>query len=91
MSKTKKIVVGVLGGVVVALGGAYVVSYFVAGNQVPAKASVDGVSIGGMAPELAVEKLRTELGPKVDEAITLSAGDRSATIRGRWCVACAAR
>lgn len=80
MSKTKKIVAGVLGGVVVVLGGAYVVSYFVAGNQVPAKASVDGVSIGGMAPELAVEKLRTELGPKVDEAITLSAGDRSATI-----------
>lgn len=81
MSKTRKIVLGVVGGVLVVLGGAYAASYFIAGNQVPAKAEVEGVVIGGLSPEKAAEKLRTELGPKVDQNITLSAGDRSVTLK----------
>ncbi|WP_145952805.1 VanW family protein [Tessaracoccus aquimaris] len=80
MNKGKKIALGVVGGAVVLLGGGYVASYFVAGNQVPAKAEVDGVAIGGLAPDQAVEKLRTELGPKVDAPITVAAGDRSVSI-----------
>lgn len=80
MKKGSKIALGVVGGAVVLVGGAYVASYFVAGNQVPAKAAVDGVAIGGMAPEDAVDKLRSELGPKVDAAITVSAGDRSISV-----------
>lgn len=81
MSKTRKIVLGVVGGVLVVLGGGYAASYFIAGNQVPAKAAVDGVAIGGLSPEKAAEKLRAELGPKVDQDITLSAGDHSVTLK----------
>lgn len=80
MKKTGKIVAGVVGGVVVVLGGAYVASYFVAGNQVPAKASVEGVAIGGLAPEQAENLLRSELAPKVDAAIALSSGETSVSI-----------
>lgn len=61
----------------VVLGGGYVASYFIAGNQVPAKASVEGVAIGGMSPSQATEILRAELGPKVDAPLTLSAGPMS--------------
>lgn len=77
MSKAKRIVIGTGIGALVLVGGAYVASYFIAGNQVPAKASVDGVAIGGLSPEQAVQKLETELGPKVNQPITLSNGSTS--------------
>lgn len=80
VKRTGKIVAGALGGAVVVLGGAYVVSYFVAGNQVPVHASVDGVAIGGMSPDEAEQTLRAKLGPDADAALTLSAGERSAQI-----------
>ena len=57
MSKGKLIAIGAIIGVIVLLGGAYVASYFVAGNQLPAKASVDGVDIGGLSPTQAEQKL----------------------------------
>lgn len=77
MKKNSRIAVGVLGGAIIVLGGAYVTAHFVAGSQVPARAEVDGVAIGGMAPNEAVEKLRSELGSTVDAPITVAAGDRS--------------
>lgn len=63
MSKASKIVIGTIVGLLVLVGGAYVASYFVAGNQVPAQASADGVAIGGLSPEQARQKLETELSP----------------------------
>lgn len=80
MSRAGKIAIGTIIGLLILVGGAYVASYFVAGNQVPAKASVDGVAIGGLSPEQAREKLETELAPKLAEPITLSAGGTSADI-----------
>ncbi|SHI91017.1 Putative peptidoglycan binding domain-containing protein [Tessaracoccus bendigoensis DSM 12906] len=80
MKKRSRIAIAAIGGTVVVLGGAYLTAHFVAGEQVPARAEVDGVMIGGLAPDQAVEKLRSELGPKVDEPITVSAGDRSVSI-----------
>lgn len=67
-----KWIIGSLAGLVVLVGGAYVASYFIAGNHVPAKASVDGVAIGGLAPDEAVTKLRAELDPKYAAPITVA-------------------
>lgn len=75
MKKSAKIAIGV--GAAVLLGGGYVASSFIAGNQLPAQASVEGVSIGGMSPDQALETLRAELGPVVEAPITLTAGERS--------------
>lgn len=61
-------------------GGAYTAAYFVAGNQVPAKATVQGIAIGGMSPQAAEQKLREELQQKAAQAITITAGDASAKI-----------
>ncbi|HJE51412.1 MAG TPA: VanW family protein [Tessaracoccus flavescens] len=80
MSKGKRIAIGAIIGVIVLLGGAYVASYFVAGNQLPAKASVDGVDIGGLSPTQAEQKLETELGPKINEPLTVENGDASTTL-----------
>lgn len=74
-AKTKKktwMWVGIGAGAFVALaGGAYVGAYFVAGNQVPAHASVADVPIGGLSPARAEETLRAEMSPKLEEPITI--------------------
>ncbi|MBB1482307.1 VanW family protein [Tessaracoccus sp. MC1865] len=80
MSRASKIVIGCIIGVLILVGGAYVAAYFVAGNQVPAQAAVDGVPIGGMSPEQARAKLETEIAPKLTEPVTLSAGSVSTEI-----------
>ena len=77
MKKSSKIAIGVISGVVVLVGGAYVAGYFLAGNQVPVKASANGVAIGGLSPEKAKEKLEQELGPAFTAPITLTADDVS--------------
>lgn len=67
----KWILIGV-GAVVALLGGTWVASYFIAGNQIPAQAEVDGVAIGGLSPAQADEKLRAELDPVYAQPITLT-------------------
>lgn len=67
----KWILIGV-GAVVALLGGTWVASYFIAGNQIPAQAEVDGVAIGGLSPAQADEKLRSELDPVYAQPITLT-------------------
>ncbi|GAA4896962.1 VanW family protein [Tessaracoccus lubricantis] len=74
MSRASKIVIGCVIGVLILVGGTYVASYFVAGNQVPAQAAVDGVAIGGLSPDGAREQLEAEFSPKLAEPLTLSAG-----------------
>ncbi len=58
--------------VLVLLGGVYVASYFIAGNQVPAKAEVEGVAIGGMSPEEAQAVLESELGARYQAPIVVT-------------------
>lgn len=58
--------------VLVLLAGVYVASYFIAGNQVPSKAEVEGVAIGGMSPGEARSTLETELGPRYEAPLTLT-------------------
>ena len=80
MKKSAKIAIGVGAGAVVLLGGAYVASYFVAGNQLPAQASVEGVAIGGLTPGEAADVLRAEFGPALKEPIALTAATMSAPL-----------
>lgn len=77
-SGKKKWILGGIIGLLVVLGGVYVGAYFVAGNQIPAKAEVEGVAIGGLSPAQAEEKLRAELGPEYSQPITMTALDGSA-------------
>ncbi|HMQ66226.1 MAG TPA: VanW family protein [Arachnia sp.] len=80
MKKSGKIAVGVGIGVVAVVGAGYVASYFVAGNQVAAKAVVDGVPIGGLSPAQAREKLVAELSEAAAQPITLKGEAASALI-----------
>ena len=59
----------------VVLGGTWVGAYFAAGDQIPAKASVDGVAIGGLTPDAAVEKLQDEVGPRYATPVTVAAAE----------------
>lgn len=70
----------VAGAGLVLVAGAYVAGYAVSGDQVPRKASVAGVAIGGLSRADAVTRLTEQLGPKKTAAITLTAGDKSAGI-----------
>lgn len=69
-----KWLVGVLAGLVVLVGGGYVAAYFIAGNQVPRHAEVQGVPIGGLTPSEAADKLESELGPLYSAPIVISDG-----------------
>ena len=80
MKKSGKIALGAGIGAVVVLGAGYVGSYFVAGNQVAAHASVDGVAIGGLSPAQAREKLVAELTDAAAEPITLKGESASARL-----------
>ncbi|MFT3887520.1 MAG: VanW family protein [Arachnia sp.] len=79
MKKSGKIAVGVGVGALVVVGAGYVASYFVAGNQVAAKATVQGVAIGGLSPAQAREKLVAELSEDTARPITLKGEKASAT------------
>lgn len=54
---------------VLLLGGLWVAGYAVASGRTPADASVDGVDIGGIAPQAAVARLEDELGARASAPI----------------------
>ena len=64
---------------VVLLAGAYVGGYALAGDTVPRKATVAGVAIGGLSSADAKTRLTEQLGPKQTAAVTLTAGEKSAS------------
>lgn len=75
MKKAKKIAIGASLGAVILLGGVYGAAYFVAGNQVAAKASVEGVAIGGQSPAQALETLEREFADEASRPYPVTAGD----------------
>ncbi len=80
MKKASKIAIGAGVGAVVLLGGAYVAAYFVAGNQVPVDATVEGVAIGGQSPDEAVSTLEAAFGDSLAQPYPVTAGDLSASL-----------
>lgn len=76
--KRKKLWLGIGIGCALALtSGTYVAAYFVAGNQVPARAEARGVAIGGLTPATAEQRLRDELGDGFGKPVMLRFGERS--------------
>ncbi len=57
------------------VGAAWVAVFLYAGDRAPRSARVEGVSIAGLAPVAAEEKLRRELAGRAREPITVSYGD----------------
>ncbi len=62
-------------GLLVLLGGLWVGILFYAGDEAPRNARVEGVSIAGLEPEAAEEKLRGTLESRTSEPIGMSYGD----------------
>jgi vancomycin resistance protein YoaR len=68
-------------GLVVLLGGLYVVGYLSTGHKVPHGTTVAGVHIGGLEPVAARATLEKELGPRAQEPIVVTAEGRRAAIQ----------
>lgn len=75
------VVGGIVGGLALLGGGAYVAGYFMAGDNTPKNASVNGVNIGGLKHDEAVAKLTKELGPSYTAPITLEADGKKVAIK----------
>ncbi len=69
-----------LGLVLVVAGGGYVAGYLMAGDTVPSRATVAGVTIGGQTREQAVATLQTQLEQKASAPVQVHAGGKTATI-----------
>jgi vancomycin resistance protein YoaR len=66
-------------GLVVLVAGAWIGLYLYAGDEAPRHASVEGVSIAGLGPGEAEERLRTELADRAKEPVAMSYGDGRST------------
>ncbi len=68
-------------GLVLLVGALWVGVFLYAGDKAPRNAQVEGVSIAGLSPAAAEQKLRAELEPRADEPIDVTYGDgRSASV-----------
>lgn len=61
-----------IGGLVTLLGALYLAGWLFVGGSVPSGTTVAGVEIGGMSPDEADARLRSELADREDEPIRLS-------------------
>ncbi|NGP05964.1 hypothetical protein G6038_10860 [Rhodococcus sp. 14C212] len=68
------------GGAAAVLAALYVGDLAVSSGNVPRGVTVAGIEIGGRSVPEAEQILRTELGPRVEEPVTVTAGDVSAQI-----------
>ncbi|MFZ1410987.1 MAG: VanW family protein [Micropruina sp.] len=79
LSSTKRLALIVGGGALAVFGGAYVAGYALAGDNVPKNASVSGVVIGGLTRDAAIQKLESELAPRLTKPVVLTAGEAKVT------------
>ncbi|QCX26757.1 VanW family protein [Nocardioides jishulii] len=75
-----RVVVGLLLGIVLLVGGAYVVAHQVTGGKVPRGTTVAGVAIGGSSAEEAEQRLRDGLEDRVDQPLELVVGDEKRSV-----------
>ncbi len=62
-------------GLLVLVGAALAVLYFSAGDAAPRSARVEGISIAGLDPDEAEDRLRAGLADRVNEPVALTYGD----------------
>ena len=72
----KRLAIG-SGALALALVGTYVGAYVAAGDDLPAKASVAGVKLGGLSRDDAVEKLEQGLADKVKRPVAITVGKKT--------------
>ncbi|MGB7961926.1 MAG: VanW family protein [Propionicimonas sp.] len=82
LSRTTKIGLGVGGGLIVVLVGAYAAGYALAGDNLPRNAEISGVKVGGLSTAAAEAALRDELAPKAEATLTIRAANQSVTTTG---------
>jgi vancomycin resistance protein YoaR len=75
------LVAAVVGGVLVLVGILYVAGYLVAGDNVPRKAQISGVAVGGLSRSEAIQKLSVELGARAAEPLNLTVGKKDAQLK----------
>ena len=75
----RRVVIGLLVGLVLLFGGLYVAGYVFTSDKVPRGTTVAGVSIGGMTPAAARTTLEQELGPRAEERVIVSADGQRAS------------
>lgn len=66
---------------VLVVGAAYVALAVVVGRQVPSRASVEGVGVGGMTPTAASAVLKQKLAQRASDPIVVNVGDTGRTVR----------
>jgi hypothetical protein len=74
-------VAAVLGGVLVLAGILYLAGYLLTGDNVPRKAQISGVAVGGLSRSEAIQKLSVELGARAGEPLNLTVGDSQAQLK----------
>lgn len=75
--KSSRIKIAVIVGAAVAILGVFYAADMLSSNgSVPRGVSVAGVAVGGLSHDDAEARLQAELGPRVDQAVDIDAGDR---------------
>ena len=64
-----------IGGLLLLVGVAWVALYLYAGNEAPRNARVEGISIAGLSPAEAEQRLRDGLAERAKESVDLTYGD----------------
>lgn len=75
LSRTARVGIGTTIGLLVLIGGGYLLGHQLAGDKLPARASVGGVSIGGLDRAQAQATLRASFEPKLAAQLVLTSGD----------------
>lgn len=77
----RRVIPGLLLGLLVLGGGAYAATHLYMRDRVPADTRVNGIAIGGLTPVAAERRLREGLGGRAAEPLTVVADGHSATIQ----------
>jgi vancomycin resistance protein YoaR len=75
------LIAAVVGGLLVIAGILYLAGYVATGDQVPKKAQISGVAVGGLSRSEAIQKLSVELGAKAAEPLNLTVGEKQAQLK----------
>jgi vancomycin resistance protein YoaR len=77
----RRVIPGLLLGLLAATGGAYVATHYYMRDRVPADTTVNGIAVGGLRPEAAERRLEVGLLGRAAEPLTVVADGHRATIR----------
>ncbi len=77
----RRVIPGLLLGLLVLSGGAYAAAHFYMRDRIPADTRVNGIAVGGLTPAAAEHRLVDGLAGRAAEPLTVVADGHSATIR----------